>query len=240
MSMENYRFTWKNLEEEYQAIVGSGYEVITCEQFVQKKKSLTGKTLVNRIDIDFSVKKVERMLDIFSKVQVKGTFFVRLHAPEYNPFSFENYRILKRLLDEGHELGYHSEIVDQSLIWDEKAEECLKRDLKILGEMFDYKVKSVASHGGSTGFNNLDFWKERKPSEFGLLYEAYDHEPEFNLFQEAFYVSDSEWTQWKCYDKGTLLSGDRRSPKDHILDEHKLIYFLIHSDTYFDRHFYEG
>lgn len=238
--MSNYKFTWYNIEREYQAFIEAGYEILTCAQFVERKKRLSDKVLVNRIDIDFSVKKVDRLLDIFDRLEIKGSFFVRLHAPEYNPFSFENYRILKRLLSDGHELGYHSEIVDQSLIWDEDTEECLKRDLKVMSSMFDYQVKSVASHGGSTGFNNLDFWKNRKPSEFNLLYEAYDHEPEFNLFQEAFYVSDSEWTQWKCYNKGKLLLGDRRSPKDHLTDNHKLIYFLIHSDTYFDHHFYES
>ena len=115
--------------------------------------------MVNRIDIDLSVKKVTNLLDIFDELNIKELSFVRLHAPEYNPFSFENYRVLKRLLNSGHELGYHSEIVDQSIIWKENAEACLLRDLRVLGEMFDYKVKSVASHGGMTGYNNLDFGK---------------------------------------------------------------------------------
>jgi len=162
-----------------------------------------------------------------------------MHAPEYNPFSFENYRVLKRLLNSGHELGYHSEIVDQSIIWNEEAEDCLIRDIKVLGNMFNYQVKSVASHGGSTGFNNLDFWKDKKPKDYSLLYEGYDKEPEYNLFQEAFYISDSEWTQWKCYDKGILLVNDRRSPRDHLKENHQLIHLLIHPDTYFNKHFYE-
>lgn len=237
--MDKYRFTWKNLEDEYKEVIRSGYEIITCEEFVKTKTSLKDKTFVNRIDIDFSVKKVERILDVLNRVQIKGTFFVRLHAPEYNPFSFENYAILKSLIDEGHELGYHSEIVDQSIIWNEGAEACLRKDLEVLERLFEYKIKGVASHGGNTGFNNLDFWKDRKPSEFGLLYEGYDREPEFNLFQEAFYISDSEWTQWKCYDQGKLMLGDRRSPKEHLRDGHKLIYFLIHPDTYYDKHIYE-
>jgi hypothetical protein len=59
------------------------------------------------------------------------------------------------------------------------------------------------------------------------------------LFQESFYISDSEWTQWKCYNKGKLVNGDDRSLSEHVIDHHNLIYFLIHSDTYFDRHFYE-
>ena len=147
--------------------------------------------------------------------------------------------MLKRLLNSGHELGYHSEIIDQSIIWDEEAEDCLRRDLKVLGSMFDYEVKSVASHGGNTGFNNLDFWKKNKPKDYNLLYEGYDKEPEYNLFQEAFYISDSEWTQWKCYNKGVLLENDRRSPSEHLKDEHQLIHLLIHPDTYYKRHIYE-
>ena len=237
--MKKYKFTWGNLEAEYSKCLRNGYQIITCEDYVRLKGNLTQKIIVNRIDIDFSIKKVINILDIFDRLNIKGTFFVRLHAPEYNPFSFENYRVLKRLLNSGHELGYHSEIIDQSIIWDEEAEDCLRRDLKVLGSMFDYEVKSVASHGGNTGFNNLDFWKKNKPKDYNLLYEGYDKEPEYNLFQEAFYISDSEWTQWKCYNKGVLLENDRRSPSEHLKDEHQLIHLLIHPDTYYKRHIYE-
>ena len=237
--MEKYNFTWNNLEKEYRSIIENGYEIITCENYVRLKKNLPSKVLVNRIDIDLSVKKVVNLLDIFDRLNIKATFFLRLHAPEYNPFSFESYRIIKRLLNSGHELGYHSEIVDQSIIWKEEVEDCLTRDLKVLGQIFNYKVKSIASHGGSTGYNNLDFWKDKKPRDYNLLYEGYDKEPEYNLFQEAFYISDSEWTQWKCYDKGKLVENDTRSPSEHILDGHHLIHLLIHPDTYYDKHIYE-
>ena len=237
--MDKYKFTWKNLRLEYESLLNSNYKIISCEDYVKNKPGLDSKTVVNRVDIDFSVKKAERLLEIFNDLGINATFFIRLHASEYNPFSFENYRILKRILLEGYEIGYHSEIVDQAEIWGEEASNCLKRDLSILNKMLDYNIKGVASHGGLTGLNNLDFWKDHQPNEYGLLYEGYDKEPEFNLFQEAFYISDSEWTRWKCYDKGEICIDDHRSPKEHIINNHKLIYLLIHSDTYFDRHFYE-
>ena len=237
--MKNYKFTWKNIEKEYENILKNGYQIITCEEYVKSKGKLNKKTLVNRIDIDLSVKKTTYLLDIFDRLKIKGTFFLRLHAPEYNPFSFESYRIIKRLLASKHELGYHSEIIDQSIIWNEDAETCLLRDLKVIEKMFDYKVKSVASHGGMTGYNNLDFWKDKKPKDYGLLYEAYDNEPEFNLFHESFYISDSEWTQWKCYNKGKLIKNDVRSPSEHLQDNHQLIHLLIHPDTYYNNHIYE-
>ena len=130
-------------------------------------------------------------------------------------------------------------MVDQGAIWNEDETECLIRDLKILERMFNTKVRGVASHGGLTGLNNLDFWKSRNANDFGLLYEVYDTNPSFNLFNESFYVSDSEWTKWKAYNKGILVKDDRRTPSEHALEGHNLIHLLIHPDTYYNNHIYE-
>ncbi len=239
--MSSFQFTFENIKKEYKAVLDAGYTVITCADYVRLKKTgLHEKILVNRSDIDFSVKKAGRLGTIFNELGIKGTFFLRLHAPEYNPFSFENYRILKFLIESGHELGYHSEIVDQAAIWKEDTEANLLRDLEVMERMLTIKILGVASHGGATGLNNLDFWKDRKPSEFGLLYEGYDKQPEYNLFQESFYVSDSEWTRWKCYNKGNRVDGDHRSLSEHLVDEHPILHALIHPDTYFDNHFYDN
>lgn len=232
-------FTFQSLENQLNLAKQNGYQFITCAEFVKEKKSLNSKTIVHRVDIDASPKKAERLCYIFELLGIKATFFVRLHAAEYNPFSFENYRILKGIAAAGHEIGYHSEVVDQQAIWNEDATDCLKRDLAVLNEMLGVKVKGVASHGGLTGLNNLDFWKNRDPSDFGLLYEAYDETEAFGLFKNSFYISDSEWYRWKCYDNGELIPGDNRSLAEHLSNNHPLIYLLIHPDTYYDKHIYE-
>lgn len=237
--MTQFPFTFAGLEGQYRAALDAGYKFITCADYVECKRSLEPLTVVNRVDIDLSVRKADRLRDIFDRLGIKATFFVRLHAPEYNPFSFENYRVLKAIRDGGHEIGYHSEIVDQAAIWGEDAAECLRRDIDVINRMLDIKVQGVASHGGMTGLNNLDFWKGRDAEEFGLLYEAYDTGERFDLFANSLYVSDSEWTRWKCYESGVLKEGDRRSFGEHVIARPALIYLLIHPDTYFDRHFYE-
>lgn len=234
-----FQFTFEKLEQQYEAALNAGYEFLTCYDYLLRKSTLPPLTLVNRVDIDVSVRKSERLLDIFDRLRIKASFFVRLHANEYNPFSFENYRILKAIRDSGHEIGYHSEIVDQAAIWGEDAAHCLRRDLDVLNYMLGIKVRGVASHGGMTGLNNLDFWKNQSPQDFGLLYEAYDKSSEFNLFDNSFYISDSEWTRWKCYAYGTLCSNDNRNLMQHLSDSHPLIYLLIHPDTYYEKHIYE-
>lgn len=236
----NFPFTWAKIKNHYQNILAAGYTPITCADYIAYKQNKeTNKVLINRVDIDLSVKKTEKLVEIFNELNIKTTFFLRLHAPEYNPFSFENYRIIRHLIESGHELGYHSEVIDQAAIWNEDATDCLLRDIDVINRIFNIEVKGIASHGGMTGLNNLDFWKDKKASDFGLLYEAYDKQPEFNLFQECFYVSDSEWTRWKSYNKGIRLDGDLRNPTEHLADNHPIFHVLIHPDTYFNNHFYE-
>ena len=60
------------------------------------------------------------------------------------PFFFENYRIIKGLIEQGHEIGYHSEAIDQALIWDEDPSDCLIRDLNLINVGFGIEVKGVA------------------------------------------------------------------------------------------------
>lgn len=239
-SMEyNFEFNIKNLEETYKTALGCGYNIISCLDYYNSKNSLSSLTIVNRIDIEYSLYKAELLQIFFDKLGIKGTFFVRLHSPQYNPFSFENYRILKSIKESGHEIGYHSEIIDQSVIWSENAKSCLLRDIKILNEMLSIKVKGVASHGGHTGLNNLDFWKDHKPKEFGLCYEAYDETEDFNLFYDSLYVSDSNKTKWKCYKKGKLCVGNDKTFRQHIQDLNPLINVLLHCDHYYEKHFYD-
>lgn len=239
MSMST--FTYKKLETHYRDALAAGYSVVTCKQYVEMDRSLRGrsKILINRIDVDFSLRKCRRILDIFGELEIKGTFFIRLHADEYNPFSYENYRILKLISEAGHEIGLHSEVIDESNIWGEPAIDCLMRDLAVLKEITRDNIFGVASHGGNTGFNNLDFWKDRSASEFGLLYEAYDKSESFGAFHESLYISDSDWTQWKSFRNGLKQESDKRNLSEHVNEGEKLIYLLIHPDTFYESHFYE-
>lgn len=231
-------FSFSSLESQLTLAKDLGYTFITCIDYA-KENSLEAHTIVMRVDIDVSVQKAEKLLEIFNRLCIKATFFVRLHAKEYNPFSFENYRILKHIRDSGHEIGYHSEVVDQASIWNEDPRECLCKDIAVINSMLDTNIKGIASHGGFTGLNNLDFWKLHQPSEFGLVYEAYDEGSAFGLFKNCFYISDSEWFRWKCYDHGVLQVNDRRSFGQHLANMHKIFYLLIHPETYYTNHCYE-
>ena len=235
-------FTFEYIESEYRALFELGYRFVTCQDAFEQFRA-TGcvndgaLTVINRVDVDYSLLRASRLAKIYNGMGIKATFFIRLHAKEYNPFDFENFRYLRAIQRAGHEIGYHSEIVDQAAIWCEDAAIALRRDLAVMEAMLGTSVRGVASHGGLTGLNNLDFWADHTPEEFGLCYEAYQD----GLMEASRYISDSEWVRWKSYDGGRRLEGDHRSPSQHARQEQiPLIYLLIHPDTYYDRHIYEN
>lgn len=238
--MKNYcPFNIKDLDGALQLAIEKGYVFMTCRQWAERDvNQIYSKVIVLRIDVDEAPNKLPLILNLCYRHLIRGSIFLRMHGP-YNPFSFETYRVIKEALSRGFEVGLHSEVVDASEIWEEESEGCLMRDVGILSQMFDRQVIGVASHGGLTGLNNLDFWIERHPSEFGLLYEAYDRGPAFGLFYASRYISDSEWTQWKSYQDGERLIGDTRTFEEHLYEEPSLIYLLIHPETYFEVHPYE-
>lgn len=233
-------FSLKHYSEFFRIAINEGYNFLTCSEYIEEESieykfyKENDKLFINRIDVDLDVQKAVRISDILNEWGIRGSFFIRLHAKEYNPFSFENYRGLKYIIQCGHEVGLHSEVVDCSNIWNEIDSECFVRDLEVFEKMFGVKSRGVASHGGITIYNNLDFWGDRLASDFGLEYEAYK-----SIFKESFYVSDAQINSWKCYNKGVLVEGDDRCLCEHLRDGHKLLYVLTHPISYYERHVYE-
>ena len=153
-------FTFNYIKGQYEGRTCAGYNILSINEFIEGSSLDKQMTIVNRVDIDESCSKAEKIAQIFNKLNIRGTFFVRLHAKEYNPFSLENYRILKFIKDSGHDLEYHSEVMEQSILWEEDPEYCFQRDLNVFNTMFGIQSKGTASHGGISDINNLDFGKE--------------------------------------------------------------------------------
>lgn len=236
-----HQFSFDYLDTTIQKLISHGFSFTNCLGYYNYK--LTDVTpnnlVVLRVDVDISLGKVKDFLDIFKRHNIKSTFFIRLHAKEYNPFSFENYLILKDILAQGHEIGLHSEVIDQSVIWGEQASSWLKKDISTLEQLLGIKVNGVASHGGLTGLNNLHFWDSYSPLDFDLKYEAYDKEKEFGLFWNSLYISDSDWTQWKFYMDGNQIEIIEPNFLDFALKNKKIIYMLIHPETFYHNHPHE-
>lgn len=229
-------FNINHYKEFFSKALNLEYKIITCFDYFIDNYKKDDKIIINRIDVDLDCKKAKDISDILRELGIKATFFIRLHAKEYNPFDFDNFLHIKSIINSGHEIGLHSEVVDCYEIFEEKsAPQYIIKDIKIMNEMFDIKINGVASHRGITGFNNLDFWKYHHPKEFDLIYEAYDPK----LFNNCLYISDSQITSWKCYKNGNLQVGNDICFCEHLNIKPNLIYLLTHPMTYYKRHIYE-
>lgn len=220
-------FTFKHLKEIYKKALDLDYKICTLKEYFTSNIA-SEKILINRIDIDIDIIKAKKIAEIFNELGIYGTFFARLHAQEYNPFSFESKRIFKYIISASNEIGLHHECIDMEKCWKQNLIMMMKFDLSLLRKILETDVYGVSAHNGNTGYNNLDIWKNVSTNSFGLVYEAYDEQ----LWNKCVYVSDSMWTYWKIYKKGELINDDYRCLCEHLEDEHKLLYVLIHPETY--------
>jgi hypothetical protein len=231
--MNNFTYTsYKNI---FKSALERGYRIITLKEYFEGNYSDDEKILVNRIDVDIAVKRLPKILEIYQDLDIKGSFYLRLHSPTYNLMSFGNINIVKELLQHGHEIGLHTELMDAEGYSDVNAVKLLKAEIHLLETAFDCKLFGTASHGDLTPHNNLHFWKTHMPSEFGLLYEAYDS----SLWENCRYVSDSEWIKWKAYDQGKLIQGDLRDPVEHMEDNVKVLNLLTHPASWYEKYIHE-
>ena len=70
-------FTFEEIERQYRSVREMGYEFMSCADYVRRKAALPPRVVVNRIDVDFSVRRTGRLLEVLNRVGLKGTFFVR-------------------------------------------------------------------------------------------------------------------------------------------------------------------
>jgi len=121
-----------------------------------------------RHDADFDVG--YGMAELDQKYSVRSTFYVRLHAKEYNlskviPF-------YKDLESKGFEIGYHYEVVDLAMVGstpnNEIARKLFKHELEYLREFFN--IRSVAAHGGA---HNHKFREWNDLRDYGVI-SAYE------------------------------------------------------------------
>lgn len=231
-----FDFTFATYKEIFQKALDNDYEIITLKEFFLEEYNKEKKILVNRIDVDIKIDRLKVFYEIFKELKIKASIYLRLHAPAYNLLTIGNIKIIQDLASIGCEIALHTELEDVGEYCKVDKKELLSKEITLFELILKQKVYGTASHGDMTPYNNLDFWKENKAEDFGLLYEAYDKK----LWDHCRYVSDSEWTQWKAYKNGKLLQGDRRTPIEHIEEDlPPVLHLLTHPESWYKGYIYE-
>lgn len=106
----------------------------------------SGRYVILRHDIDFSVTKAEETARLDYQAEVRSTFFVLLTSPYYNPLDEENLQTLRRIMAMGHEIGLHYDCTGFDALTGEE-QLCRIRSLAACLEThLGIQVKAIAQH----------------------------------------------------------------------------------------------
>lgn len=228
--MERLKFEELGASIDY--ALSQGYHFITCVDYVKQKTNLKNKKyIVLRVDVDYDLGASHLILKFLKHRNIKASFFIRLHAENYNVFSKKHSSVIKQIILDGHEIGYHSELIDMSECFEIEPSQILSQDMESFEKFYKIKFYGSASHREPEGENNLLFWQGKDSIEYDLLYEAYDNSTQFGLFFNSFYISDSDWYSWKNFVNG-VKSHTAFNISEAIHHGYRQIYLLIHPDTY--------
>ena len=174
-----------------------------------------------RHDIDLHLLHVDKIAEVEAEAGVCATYYVAL-TQAYNVHHPDNIAILRRLIELGHEIGFH---YDLTCYPDDlrQAREQLAGDVATLERLSGRTVRSICMHQPHTGdldiFATCDTWVN-------------PHDPRYQ--EGLMYVSDS-CRAWR--DESLLECLGAEGPSRLLLNTHPELWFdgsIIERDRYLD------
>jgi hypothetical protein len=151
------------------------------------KKGPAEKVIFLRHDVDSDPILALNFSEIEKKLGITATYFFRVHSKD-NLFSLDNYRVIKRIMKDGHEIGLHAETDIASLV-DEQALPMLSRGKTVLEAVMGRKISGVSMHEPTRSMKRL---RKSDIEGLGFKYDAYDA----RLLERLKYISDSS-CRWR-------------------------------------------
>jgi len=172
-----------------------------------------GKTILLRHDEDLSLPAMCSLAHIEGELGIRATYFIRLHANNYNVLSFESYTSLTKILEMGHEIGIHYELHCHPGL-SSREKEIFVSSKSLLESILDTFITGMSYHEPSRLLNK----GEKRSLPTGIEYEAYEE----RFMKNYKYISDSS-AHWR---EGCMCQ--------HIGNENNL-YILTHGFWWFNR-----
>ena len=194
-------FTLKSYQSLVKAFQNADYQFLTFEELMMAPKvelrdavrDKERKVVVLRHDVDELAGNALKMAQLEHRLGVRATYFFRIVKQSNVP------KVIRQIVDLGHEVGYHYEDLALAKGDASMAIQSFKENLNYFRTY--YPVKSVCMHGSSTSqYDNRLLWKEHSLSEFGLVGEPYLSVD----FEKVFYLTDTGY----AWDGGKFATRD--------------------------------
>jgi tetratricopeptide (TPR) repeat protein len=139
------------------------YSIYTVEGYLVEKPKKD--FVILRHDVDRSPKNALKMAELENELKVRSTYYFRY------PYTFRP-KIIKRINELGHEVGYHYETLSKAKGNYEKAIQMFEKELQEFRKLVD--VKTISMHGSPLSkYDNRLLWDRYDFREYGIIGEAY-------------------------------------------------------------------
>jgi len=174
-------FTIENYRRMLLSFLDEGYNFAFFESATDLLKNDKQFVLL-RHDLDLSITRALPLALIERDLGIRSTFFIRLRNGFYNPFNFEDSKVLEDLLAMGHRVGLHFDVskYQDGATTHDIAEIC-SREREQLEKWFGIDIQIISFHSPLPEHLNIN-----TDVTDGI---AHTYLPEY--FDRMFYCSDS-------------------------------------------------
>ena len=172
--MSNFTFNYYKLMLENSLL--SGYKITPLKEY----KLNYDKHILLRHDVDFTLENAVNFSKIENELGIRSTYFIRLHAKNYNPLTINNSKLLYNFLELGHEIGLHIE-PDYYKNMGLNPIEHINIEINMLEKVLGIKMNGISTHEPSRCGYIID---KENIKQLNVDYEAY-------LIDGYKYISDS-------------------------------------------------
>jgi len=181
-------FSYQHYRQMIKAALGAGFIITNLRDYDKNKHKQ--KLILLRHDIDYSPKRAFEIAKIEKSLNVKSTYFIRVHGEHYQPFDKESYPTLLKILKMGHEIGLHLEARTMSKWLKVDMIDLFYAEKKALEAMFNIKVISASEHADLYR-NEQNFWRNHFFTKVNKRKVRIKNFPQEKRFQKLHYLSDS-------------------------------------------------
>jgi hypothetical protein len=170
-------FTIKKYTAFLKELMNSGYSFQTFEEFMIKPAE---KVIVLRHDVDKCVLNSLKFANIQYELGIRGSYYFRIVPRSYNE------KLILRISEMGHEIGYHYETMDSCKGDIVLAYKEFCKNLRAFRRIVP--VVTICMHGSPRSkFDNKEMWQKYNYRDLGILAEPY-----FDVdFNSVFYITDT-------------------------------------------------
>jgi hypothetical protein len=182
-------FTLSSYRILIETLLSQGFNFLTFSNFLNNDiKVILKKTIILRHDVEQRYENALNFAQIQNDLGIAGSYYFRLLPNSFNP------KIVKKIAELGHEIGYHYDDLTQCNGDHKNAIKRFSKNLTKLRKIAP--VNTICMDGSPLSYHdNKDLWKTYNYKDFGIIGEPY-----FNLdFNQFFYLTDTgrRWDGWK-------------------------------------------